>query len=137
MIASQLKLNVFNRPKSVPSSPMVVRAFSRLGSLTAGWGRSARSKQAQQQQLAAEDKKKWSSSQDCSENKDKDSKDKPNLPVPRLSVCADAQKVDRAKLAQTEVSAREKESLESLYMKLTLRLVIHFVSRLLPLLPKF
>jgi hypothetical protein len=27
--------------------------------------------------------------------------------VPRLSVCADAQKVDRAKLAQTEVSTWE------------------------------
>ncbi|ODM93846.1 Rap1 GTPase-activating protein 1, partial [Orchesella cincta] len=91
------------RPKSVPSSPMVMRAFSRLGSLTAGWGRSSR-KASQQQQLAAEDKKKWSSSQDCSQdNKDKDSgKDKPQLAVPRLSVCADAQKVDRAKLAQTE-----------------------------------
>lgn len=40
---------------------------------------------------------------------DKDSKDKPGTErsaasnVPRLSVCADAQKVDRAKLAQTEV----------------------------------
>ncbi|XP_035704947.1 uncharacterized protein LOC110846270 isoform X3 [Folsomia candida] len=91
------------RPKSVPSSPMVMRAFSRLGSLTAGWGRSGR-KSSQQQQLAAEDKKKWSSSQDCSqENKDKEAgKDKPQLAVPRLSVCADAQKVDRTKLAQTE-----------------------------------
>jgi len=83
---------------------MVMRAFSRLGSLTAGWGRSGR-KASQQQQLAAEDKKKWSSSQDCSQdNKDKESgKDKPHLAVPRLSVCADAQKVDRTKLAQTEV----------------------------------
>ena len=27
-----------------------------------------------------------------------------NLAIPRLSVCADAQKVDRAKLAQTEVN---------------------------------
>jgi hypothetical protein len=43
---------------------------------------------------------------------DKDGKDHgkgskdgmPQLAVPRLSVCADAQKVDRAKLAQTEVS---------------------------------
>jgi RAP1 GTPase activating protein 1 len=84
---------------------MVMRAFSRLGSLTAGWGRSGRKSSQQQQQLAAEDKKKWSSSQDCSQdNKDKDSgKDKPQLAVPRLSVCADAQKVDRTKLAQTEV----------------------------------
>lgn len=39
---------------------------------------------------------------------DKEAKDKDKaaqqLAVPRLSVCADAQKVDRAKLAQTEVS---------------------------------
>lgn len=51
------------RPKSVPSSPMVKRAFSRLGTITAGWGRSIRK---QQSQLHAEDKKKWASSQDCS-----------------------------------------------------------------------
>lgn len=40
------------------------------------------------------------------EGKDKD-KDKPGasqLAVPRLSVCADVQKVDRTKLAQIEVS---------------------------------
>lgn len=35
--------------------------------------------------------------------KDKD-KAAQSLAVPRLSVCADAQKVDRAKLAQTEVN---------------------------------
>jgi hypothetical protein len=52
------------RPKSVPSSPMMVkRAFSRLGTITAGWGRSIRK---QQTHLSAEDKKKWASSQDCS-----------------------------------------------------------------------
>lgn len=50
--------------KSVPSSPMVKRAFSRLGTLTAGWGRSFRGKQ--QLQLTIDDKKKWSSSHDCS-----------------------------------------------------------------------
>ncbi|KAK6621395.1 hypothetical protein RUM43_011701 [Polyplax serrata] len=93
------------RPKSVPSSPMVKRAFSRLGTITAGWGRSIRK---QHSQLSADDKKKWSSSQDCS-NKDAKEKEKeksniPQLAVPRLSVCADAQKVDRTKLAQTEVS---------------------------------
>lgn len=52
------------RPKSVPSSPMVKRAFSRLGTITAGWGRSIRSRQ--NSQLNADDKKKWASSQDCS-----------------------------------------------------------------------
>ncbi|EEB14429.1 rap GTPase-activating protein, putative [Pediculus humanus corporis] len=94
------------RPKSVPSSPMVKRAFSRLGTITAGWGRSIRK---QHSHLSAEDKKKWSSSQDYKDTKDKE-KEKGNIPqlaVPRLSVCADAQKVDRAKLAQTEFSIIE------------------------------
>jgi hypothetical protein len=37
-------------------------------------------------------------------DKDKDGKSQvPQLAVPRLSVCADAQKVDRTKLAQSEV----------------------------------
>lgn len=52
------------RPKSVPSSPMVKRAFSRLGTITAGWGRSIRNKNTNQ--LNPEDKKKWISSTDCS-----------------------------------------------------------------------
>lgn len=52
------------RPKSVPSSPMVKRAFSRLGTITAGWGRSIRSRQ--NSQLTSDDKKKWASSHDCS-----------------------------------------------------------------------
>lgn len=38
-------------------------------------------------------------------DKDKDKSNIPQLAVPRLSVCADAQKVDRAKLAQTEVKS--------------------------------
>ncbi|KAM7347858.1 rap GTPase activating protein radish [Cochliomyia hominivorax] len=96
------------RPKSVPSSPMVKRAFSRLGTITAGWGRSIRNKNTNQ--LNPEDKKKWISSTDCS-NRDSKEKDKDktgnNLAVPRLSVCADAQKVDRAKLAQTEFTIIE------------------------------
>lgn len=50
------------RPKSVPNSPMVMRAFSRLGTLTSGWGRSFK----KQDRLSVEDKKKWSSSHDCS-----------------------------------------------------------------------
>ncbi|XP_030767315.1 uncharacterized protein LOC115891057 isoform X1 [Sitophilus oryzae] len=100
------------RPKSVPSSPMVKRAFTRLGTITAGWGRSIRKHNTQQ--LSADDKKKWASSQDCSnkDGKEKDGKEKfsAQLPVPRLSVCADAQKVDRAKLAQTEFSIIEFDS---------------------------
>ncbi|CAG5097915.1 Similar to RAP1GAP: Rap1 GTPase-activating protein 1 (Homo sapiens), partial [Cotesia congregata] len=89
------------RPKSVPSSPMVKRAFSRLGTITAGWGRSIRKHGSNT--LQVEDRKRWTSSQDCS-NKEAKEKEKAaqSLAVPRLSVCADAQKVDRAKLAQTE-----------------------------------
>ncbi|XP_053951707.1 uncharacterized protein LOC128859051 isoform X2 [Anastrepha ludens] len=97
------------RPKSVPSSPMVKRAFSRLGTITAGWGRSIRNKNTNQ--LNPEDKKKWISSTDCSnrdsKDKDKDKSANNQLAVPRLSVCADAQKVDRAKMAQTEFNIIE------------------------------
>ncbi|XP_063696764.1 uncharacterized protein LOC134827846 [Culicoides brevitarsis] len=98
------------RPKSVPSSPMVKRAFSRLGTITAGWGRSM--KKQHPTTLNVEDKKKWASSQDCSgkDTKESSTKDKASagqLAVPRLSVCADAQKVDRAKLAQTEFTIIE------------------------------
>lgn len=53
------------RPKSVPSSPMVKRAFSRLGNLTAGWGKSIGAGR-KSSQLTSEDKKKWASSHDCS-----------------------------------------------------------------------
>ncbi|XP_018045930.1 PREDICTED: uncharacterized protein LOC108685585 [Atta colombica] len=87
------------RPKSVPSSPMVKRAFSRLGTITAGWGRSIRKHGST---LQSEDRKRWASSQDCSNKEAKDKDKAQSLAVPRLSVCADAQKVDRAKLAQTE-----------------------------------
>ncbi|XP_014613053.1 PREDICTED: uncharacterized protein LOC106791710 isoform X1 [Polistes canadensis] len=94
------------RPKSVPSSPMVKRAISRLGTITAGWGRSIRKHGGNT--LQSEDRKRWASSQDCS-NKDAKDKDKTAeyLAVPRLSVYADAQKVDRAKLAQTEFDVIE------------------------------
>ncbi|KAL0114068.1 hypothetical protein PUN28_011408 [Cardiocondyla obscurior] len=87
------------RPKSVPSSPMVKRAFSRLGTITAGWGRSIRKHGST---LQSEDRKRWASSQDCSNKEAKDKDKAQSLAVPRLSVCADAQKVDKAKLAQTE-----------------------------------
>ncbi|CAG0886584.1 unnamed protein product [Darwinula stevensoni] len=94
-----------SRPKSVPNSPMVIRAFSRLGNLTSGWGRSKK----QENTLHVDDKKKWASSTDCSKDVDrgdmtgkKGEKGVPELSVPRLSVCADAQKVDKSKLTQTE-----------------------------------
>lgn len=53
------------RPKSVPSSPMMKRAFSRLGTITAGWGRSIK-KHGSGNTLQSEDRKRWASSQDCS-----------------------------------------------------------------------
>lgn len=115
------------RPKSVPSSPMVKRAFSRLGTIT-GWGRSIKK---QNSQLNADDKKKWASIQDFSSELFKTycKKSSSNFPqysldgkdggkeknpsqflVPGLSVCADVQKVDRAKLAQTEFNIIEFDS---------------------------
>ena len=80
-------------------------------------------------QLTTMDKKKWPSTQDCTTTKSKnpgkrsfrgrgshraghaaaatevdvDDLDNPSN-MPKLSVCADSQKVDRTKLAQTEVS---------------------------------
>lgn len=50
------------RAKSVPSSPIVKKAFTRLGTITAGWGISIK----KNSNTLSEDKKKWSSSQDCS-----------------------------------------------------------------------
>lgn len=41
---------------------MMRRAFTRLGTITAGWSKSIR----KQQNLSADDKKKWASSQDFS-----------------------------------------------------------------------
>ncbi|KZS14586.1 Rap1 GTPase-activating protein [Daphnia magna] len=105
------------RPKSVPSSPSVMRAFSRLGNLTAGWGRSSK----KQDRLTVDDKK-WTSSQDCTKMGREGRGERGSaadraaaaagssnnsLAVPRLSVCADVQKVDRSKLAQTEFAIIE------------------------------
>lgn len=48
------------------------------------------------------------------------------LAVPRLSVCADAQKIDKTKLAQTEVSKRLNRLAESATRKKTLTTVLNF-----------
>lgn len=56
------RIKTLYRAKSVPSSPMMRRAFTRLGTITAGWSKSIR----KQQNLSADDKKKWASSQDFS-----------------------------------------------------------------------
>ena len=125
------------RPKSVPNSPSIPRAFSNLRhQLTSAWSSSSKKKQQSAaanattatSQLTTMDKKKWPSTQDCTTTKSKnsgkrsfrghrghrgghaatptevdDDLDNPSN-MPKLSVCADSQKVDRTKLAQTEVS---------------------------------
>ncbi|TRY78649.1 hypothetical protein TCAL_06617 [Tigriopus californicus] len=95
------------RPKSVPNSPSIPRAFTNLrNQLSTAWSSHTTKKKQDQQRLTNDDKKKWASSHDCSkeprESNKGDSSNIPQLSVPRLSVCADAQKVDRSKLAQTE-----------------------------------
>ena len=58
------------RPKSVPNSPSIPRAFSNLRhQLTSAWSGSGKKKQSggasANQALSSDDKKKWQSSQDC------------------------------------------------------------------------
>ncbi|XP_071749339.1 uncharacterized protein rsh isoform X3 [Lepeophtheirus salmonis] len=95
------------RPKSVPNSPSIPRAFSNLrNQLTTAWN--STSKQKKQDRLTGDDKKKWPSVHDCSGNEVKDRRaNHPSLNVPRLSVCADSHKVDRSKLAQNEFNIIE------------------------------
>jgi hypothetical protein len=67
-----LHLQLFTsfRPKSVPNSPSIPRAFTSLRQqLTTAWSsHSTKKKQQQQQQqrLTVEDKRKWPSAYDCS-----------------------------------------------------------------------
>ncbi|CAH1711684.1 unnamed protein product [Aphis gossypii] len=98
------------RAKSVPSSPMMRRAISRIGTITAGWSKSIR----KQQNLSADDKKKWASSQDFShkekeKDKEKEKERLAQLSVPKVSVCPNngGDKIDRAKLNQIEFSIIE------------------------------
>ncbi|XP_068227278.1 uncharacterized protein rsh isoform X4 [Palaemon carinicauda] len=116
------------RPKSVPNSPIVMRAFSRLGTLTAGWGRSIK----KHDRLSVEDKKKWASSQDCSGKEGKEKQgDKNALAVPRLSVCADVAKVDRARLCQTEVRVTVPQTSEQRQTQFTIIEFEHDTLRIL------
>ena len=70
---NQLRLNLINffcfRPKSVPNSPSIPRAFSNLRhQLTSAWSGTSKKKQQSgnsAQALSSDDKKKWQSSQDC------------------------------------------------------------------------
>ncbi|KAK7083981.1 hypothetical protein SK128_024955 [Halocaridina rubra] len=116
------------RPKSVPNSPIVMRAFSRLGTLTSGWGRSSK----KHDRLSVEDKKKWASSQDCSGKEGKEKQgDKNALAVPRLSVCADVAKVDRARLCQTEVRVTVPQTSEQRQTQFTIIEFEHDTLRIL------
>ena len=50
------------RPKSVPNSPIVKRAISRIGNFTSNWGKSIRKSSTQSQQLLVNDERKKSNS---------------------------------------------------------------------------
>ena len=95
------------RPKSVPNSPSMPRTiFSNIRvQMSSAWTGNGGTK-PKVDRLGVEDKKKWPSEHDfANESKSKSGKnnaDSSNLAVPKLSVCADAQKVDRHKLLQTE-----------------------------------
>ena len=73
-ILNDIFFDIFiHRPKSVPNSPSIPRAFSNLRSqLSSAWGGSSKKKQQQSgstaQSLSHEDKKKFPSSLDCSSN---------------------------------------------------------------------
>ncbi|XP_076350365.1 uncharacterized protein LOC143246977 isoform X2 [Tachypleus tridentatus] len=95
------------RNKSVPSSPMVFRAFSRLGSW-AGWGMSSRS--SSKDRLSTDSgyssggPKRWHNK---SEKDESSSVCDSNV---ALSMCADSHKVDRNKLCQSEFDVIEFDS---------------------------
>ena len=109
------------RPKSVPNSPSMPRTiFSnirvQMSSAWSGSGNAASKPTKSLDRLALEDKKKWPSEQDFGHHENKargrttnNSSDSANMALPKLSVCADAQKVDRNKLLQTEFNIIEFE----------------------------
>ncbi|KAH6930270.1 hypothetical protein HPB50_012282 [Hyalomma asiaticum] len=91
------------RNKSAPSSPMVIRAFSRLGNWT-GWSSRSSSKDS----LIPDDiggLKRWQSKE-----KEKEKNTAMAGTTVTLSVCADAHKVDRTKLCQHEFNIIEFDS---------------------------
>ncbi|XP_055930652.1 uncharacterized protein LOC129960928 isoform X3 [Argiope bruennichi] len=93
------------RSKAPSSSPTVFRYFSRLGNW-AGWGMGSRSKSP----LTADaGLKRWQSEFDCKE-KEKERRQSVAAAEVTLSMCADAGKVDRAKLSQTEFNIIEFDS---------------------------
>ncbi|GBL74425.1 Signal-induced proliferation-associated 1-like protein 1 [Araneus ventricosus] len=93
------------RSKTPTASPTVFRYFSRLGNW-AGWGMGSRSKSP----LTADaGLKRWQSEFDCKE-KEKERRQSVAATEVTLSMCADAGKVDRAKLSQTEFNIIEFDS---------------------------
>ncbi|XP_065311271.1 uncharacterized protein rsh isoform X1 [Dermacentor albipictus] len=95
------------RNKSAPSSPMMIRAFSRLGNWT-GWSSRSSSKDS----LIPDDiggLKRWQSECNCKE-KEKEKNTAMAGATVTLSVCADAHKVDRNKLCQHEFNIIEFDS---------------------------
>ncbi|XP_054722058.1 uncharacterized protein LOC129231720 [Uloborus diversus] len=93
------------RSKTPSSSPTVFRYFSRLGNW-AGWGMGSRSKSPLGVDAGL---KRWQSEFDCKE-KDKERRQSVAATEVSLSMCADAGKVDRAKLSQTEFNIIEFDS---------------------------
>ncbi|CAN7979717.1 unnamed protein product [Ixodes pacificus] len=94
------------RNKSAPSSPMVIRAFSRLGNWT-GWSSRTSSKDPLIPDIGG--LKRWQSECNCKE-KEKERNTVLAGTTVTLSVCADAHKVDRAKLCQHEFNIIEFDS---------------------------
>ncbi|KAM7315517.1 uncharacterized protein ISCGN_005300 [Ixodes scapularis] len=94
------------RNKSAPSSPMVIRAFSRLGNWT-GWSSRTSSKDPLIPDIGG--LKRWQSECNCKE-KEKERNTVMAGTTVTLSVCADAHKVDRAKLCQHEFNIIEFDS---------------------------
>jgi RAP1 GTPase activating protein 1 len=121
--------DIESRPKSVPSSPMVKRAFSRLGTITAGWGRSIRSKQ-HSSQLNAEDKKKWASSQDCSGEILKSSIESAQITISSLSLQTDKDNKDRASKdkAASAVPRKCAKTIRSHFKMLSIFIILSFLS---------
>ncbi|EEC06287.1 rap GTPase-activating protein, putative, partial [Ixodes scapularis] len=97
------------RNKSAPSSPMVIRAFSRLGNWT-GWSSRTSSKDPLIPDIGG--LKRWQSDERLVPGKEKEKERNTVMAgtTVTLSVCADAHKVDRAKLCQHEFNIIEFDS---------------------------
>ncbi|CAM1314793.1 Uncharacterised protein g6651 [Pycnogonum litorale] len=99
------------RQKSAPNSPVVIRAFSRLGNWTSRWDWGGK-----RSSINTDDGlKRWASESNCGKDKQDSKSQAHHQPqvagtTMSLSVCADAHKVDRNKLCQTEFNIIEFDS---------------------------